>query len=197
MAEFGDLPEIMTVAEFGLRELIYDQKRKMFSIGGEDHDVVSHDLYRNLLFPTGSQPPDEELPRKAVLLNDFGNPITTPRFFRWLTTGNRVGIFHETSDVMRDVFEKLQGEKLKGKLHERMDPFGFSCSFIREGHMTLSVLGNCACLGTNPDGHFVDWREWETGFAEYEFHNIDMPHQRISLLAGLGHLALICGSENL
>ena len=195
MTKFGEVPEILTSTAVDLRELTFDQNRAVFTIGSVKHELLSADIYHNLLFPAGTPIAANDIISVPVVLNDFGGPITTPKLFTWLAQENMSGVFQETADIMREVYGLVQGEKLKGKLHKKMDPYGFSCGLIRNGHVTLSVLGSCACLGTNPYGNFVDGNEWETGFVEYEFHNIDAPVQRISLLAGIGHLALLSQLE--
>lgn len=125
----------------------------------------------------------------------MGHPLTTPKLYRWLQTAENDD-FIRTAHVMKDVFEEVSGEKLKGKHHDEMHPFGFSVGLQREGHLNLSVLGSCACLGTNPDGHIVDWNEWDSGFTELAFHNIDSKTQFISIMAGLGHVALRCTEDS-
>jgi hypothetical protein len=192
MPKFGELPYAIQHSEPELVQLTYDHEQEAFFTGSIEHALDSSELLDALLWPSGSVVPTENIADLPVLLDVFAHPITTPKLFTWLKEKGGPKLFQETSDVMRDVFSKLQDIQLEKRHHKKMSPFGFSCEFIREGHVTLSVLGNCACLGTNPDGHTIDWYDWESGFAELEFHNIDMPEQRISLLAGLGHLATRC-----
>lgn len=117
----------------------------------------------------------------------FFNMFATPKFFDWLTTSDGKQAVSEVPEVTHRVFNLVYEKqvRIRGKdlLH------GFGSAFLREGHVTLSTIGSCACLGVAVDGHLVSYREWGSKYAEYEFHNIDFPAQKISLLAGLGHLA--------
>jgi hypothetical protein len=58
---------------------------------------------------------------------------------------------------------------------------------MESGGLHVQTLGNCACLGLAADGVMV--RGLQEGYGEYELHNADTTAQRVSLYAGLGHLA--------
>lgn len=175
-----------------LYPLYYHREDKSFSIA--DREIpVSSESYKETLFPSGNAVESYEIPDHPVHLGIFGNPITTPRFYDWLIANSTADNLLETKFVMQEVFEELRGAKLEGKpsAASLTSPFGFEAYFLRPGHLLLQVIGNCACLGTNPDGYIVDYHEWDSRYAEYTFHNIDTESQRISLLSGLGHLSKI------
>ncbi len=69
---------------------------------------------------------------------------------------------------------------------------GFSMSMIRDEHphFNLTTNGNCACYGVEPDT-MIGVRYWSEKIAAIKFHNADMESQKVSLLAGLGHLACL------
>lgn len=196
MHTFGDTPEMLKQPNWDLYPLFYDHETRLFVVGGEELPLDTPALHHRLLFPEGAELDEIAIERYPVLLSQLGRPLTTPRMFTWLKESGEGEVFQRTSDVMREAYSEVESIELTGGHHKKMSPFGFSVELIRTGHATLSVLGNCACLGTDPDGHLVDWHEWETGYAELTFHNIDTPAQFVGLFAGLGHLALECASAN-
>lgn len=173
----------------------YEHANKSFVVGGNELPLDDPELMRELRYSDGESIGREDIMKHPVLLGVWGNPLTTPKLYRWLQVAEPEE-FTQTAHVMKEVFEEVSGEKLKGKHHNEMHPLGFSAGLIREGHINLSVIGSCACLGTNPDGHIVDWNEWDSGFTELAFHNIDSKTQFISIMAGLGHVALRCTEDS-
>ncbi|MGH7237002.1 MAG: hypothetical protein ACREGF_00515 [Candidatus Saccharimonadales bacterium] len=196
MSRFGQLPEIFEYVDPEFRAFTYDSGQRNFSVGGETLALDSPDLEHDLLFPPGKPITAAELLNVPTVFDVSGHPITTPKLFSWLSRPDASGYFQQTADVMRDAFSELDNIKLNTRQHKAIKLMGFSCSFLREGHVTLTVLGSCACLGTDPLGDLVDSHDWDTGFVEMAFHNADTPTQYISLLAGLGHLATLCKAES-
>lgn len=176
MSRFGQLPESFEYADPEFRAFTYDCGQRNFSIGGDTLALDSSDLEYALLFPSGKPITATELLNFPAGLY-FGHPITTPKLFSWLSRPDASAHFQQTADVMRDAFSELDKIKLTTRQHKAMNLMGFSCSLIREGHVTLTVLGNCACLGTDPCGDLVDEHDWDTGFVELAFHNADTPTQ--------------------
>jgi hypothetical protein len=188
------LLEIFEDSEFGMHPMSYDVDARAFTIGGKVVPLTSPDLVLETHSPSGIEVVHNEIMEVPVHVGLFGNPFATPKFYRWLQESCRKDDLESARRVMMTVFEEVHGVQL-GKIQDSPDNlFGFGVGFLRPGHLTLNTIGNCACLGVSVDGHIVSYREWDTGFAEYEFHNIDMPAQRISLLAGMGHLALRAAS---
>lgn len=189
MAEFGDLPELFKhYDDIELYSFSYDHANLQFNIAGQNIGVVSPDLARELFYPSGETQPVSRLGHEPVWLH-IGSPLATPIFNSWLREHFDSSQSADTHRVMLEVFEEVHGMKV-GAINNKPDRlFGFSAAQTRPGHLELSVLGNCACLGVCVDGHVVDYHEWDTGYAQYEFHNIDFDAQRVSLLAGIGHLA--------
>lgn len=173
--------------------LHYERDDRAFSIGGVAVPLSSVNLVRESYAPSGASAPYDQIPKFPLHLDLFGNPFATPKFYNWLQRSCGKSEFKGAREVMLDVFERLIGDEIVPALDLDKDDrlFSFSAGFLRPGHLNLSTIGNCACLGVKVDGHIIDYEEWDTGFAEYEFHNIDFEEQRISLLAGIGHLARI------
>jgi len=154
MSRFGQFPEVFEHVAPEFRPFTYDFEQRTFTIAGETLELANLDLYKNLLLPVGAPISANELLEVPVALDIFGHPVTTPELFSWLTKPETSEHFQQTADVMRDAFSEL-GDILKERHHKEMNAMGFSCYLLREGHISLSVLGNCACLGTNPDGHLI------------------------------------------
>lgn len=195
MNEFGGLTPTLEQVDMELHPLFYEHGSRLFVVGGQELALDDPDLERQLHFTEGGGVDKREITKYPVLLGVWGNPLTTPKFYTWLAESGRAADFTGTSKVMKEVFEEVHGQELKGRHHDEMHPLGFSAGLLREGHINLTVLGSCACLGTNPDGHIVDWNEWDSGFTELAFHNIDSKPQMVSIMAGLGHLALRCAED--
>lgn len=194
MAEFGQLTDTLKEVDLNLQPFYYEHEKQTFVIGGNELALDDSDLLGELRYSDGLAVDRDEITKHPVLLGVWGNPLTTPKLYRWLQAVEQQD-FIRTANVMKEVFEEVGGEKLKGKHHDEMHPFGFSAGLQREGHINLTVLGSCACLGTNPDGHIVDWQEWDSGFTELALHNIDSKTQLVSIMAGLGHIALRCSES--
>ena len=85
--------------------------------------------------------------------------------------------------VVLDTFLRLSESTRRGflrrKVHHQfgVGHYGISC-FVRGGGVpSLTVPGNCACLGANPDDFQHDF--------ELSSHNLDMPLQQMAMLAGV------------
>jgi hypothetical protein len=136
-----------------------------------------------------------ELEGSAVCLNPLSKPIGTPRFHEWAKrVAQEPKVRESTLAVMRQVFESLTPE-LEVPEISHPGSFGFNMSINEHGHPHLHTAGFCACLGQNPDGHWVESRDWTEGLCEYDWHNIDVKAQAWSLLAGIGHLACLASQE--
>lgn len=126
--------------------------------------------------------------QQGGLITIINSVILTPRTSEWIQRQGPKSDFNGVVEVMKEVYETC-----RGRLTDERSPydkvFGFSSTMIRDGHVRLSVAGNCACATPEIDGTFVEMSEWESGFTEYGLHNVDAPSQHTSLLAGLGHLA--------
>jgi hypothetical protein len=180
--------------DLGMYTLLFDRDTSSFSIGGRDISIDSPELFSETLFPTGTSISFEELLDSPAYIGIRGNPIATPKFFNWLQEYCNKEDLEQTRQTIINVYEELRGISLDKVLDTHEVLYGFSANLLRPGHLNLTTLGSYACLEVSVYGVFIDNHEWDTGFAEYEFHNIDMPAQRISLLAGMGHLALRASS---
>lgn len=118
------------------------------------------------------------------------HPLMLPKLHQWLNTNcdNRT-LFDETREVMRAVFVALRPDMD----YVDSNPGGFiGFNVQRVGgeypHLLFQTLGNCACMGVEALGPFGR-RFWSGGVAYFTNHNVDTHAQRVSLLAGLGHIA--------
>lgn len=195
MSAFGEIPPMLRETEIDFRAFYYEHDERLFVVGGKEISVGDERLQHELRFPDGEPVPKEQINSHPVLLGLWAEPLATPKFYTWLDSQSDDSSFVETTHIMKEVFEEVSGEPLQGRHHNKMHPFGFSAGLLRKGHLNLSVIGNCACLGSNPDGHTVDWEDWDSGFVEMTLHNIDTRPQHVSIMAGLGHLALRCSDD--
>ncbi|MDZ7786222.1 MAG: hypothetical protein U5L95_03815 [Candidatus Saccharibacteria bacterium] len=196
MSTFETMPTMLAEAQltdFG--EFYYDANNQDFFIAGEVVAMADKDVYNCLLSPMPEK--SAEISREVgAFITSFGTIITTPLVHKWLRLNGEETNFNDVNNVLRYVFEeKLDKQDDDTSVGGQL--YGFSSHFVREGQVRLSVTGDCACCGPNLFGTFVEEHEWETGFAEYELHNIDFPAQHVALLAGLGHLALTAKNAQL
>lgn len=195
MSEFGELPPVLReTEETYFRAFYYEHGIRTFVIGNQEVQATDEAVVNEFRFPKGEPVSKEQIACNPVLLGLWGDTLATPKFYTWLNDQPKA-TFTETSHVMKQVFEDVSGDVLEADHHDTMHPFGFSAGLLRKGHINLSVLGNCACLGSNPQGHTVDSDEWYTGYVEMTIHNVDSRPQYVSIMAGLGHLALRCSDD--
>jgi hypothetical protein len=136
-----------------------------------------------------------QLENSTVCLNPHSKPIGAPRFHEWLgRMSSKESVYLGTIKVMRSVFATLRPDI---EIPETSNPgsFGFGMSINERNHVHLLTGGFCACLGENAQGHWVNDRDWQEGYCEYGWHNIDDHSQAWSLLAGMGHLACLAAQE--
>jgi hypothetical protein len=193
MARFGEQPELFSYPDITLKPFYYVHDHRQFSIGGFGYPVSDSDTYHQLLDSESVGVPATDVAEHPVALDIWAHPITTPRFYAWLRDHNMADYFAETKQVIADVFNETSETVTKVKPNKKsFSHIEIACGLMREGHVILQTIGNCACLGPKVDGNTVDQDEWATGYAEYETHNVDSSAQYISLMAGLGHLATRC-----
>ena len=117
----------------------------------------------------------------------FVRPIGLPRSVEFFDNGWTAEIEQETNEVMADVLvansDRYDADDRKKLLAQRSFA---SLRRTQPGDVILHVAGNCACLGPDFTAHFCFPDE---GIMEYTFHNIDQHEQKLSLMAGLGHVA--------
>lgn len=122
--------------------------------------------------------------------------FSTPVLRNWLKGQGRL----TSRDIQDGVIEamteayvlsggKKSATKFKGNSYR---DFGFG---ISEYFPEFRVFGDCACLAPNPDGYIFNHMDWEDGYAQYGFHNVDKPFELVALLAGAGALASMCKAE--
>lgn len=184
------LPLNLAQANIKFFPFYYDLTRKVFNIGSRTVELVADNLVKELSFPTGGSVNKSEIPHHPVHLSYIGDPIATPMLFDWLKADNfgkeeRLAV----RQVMHDVYEEIEGEKLERNPDWNDISRGFGVSNVRGGHVSLVTLGDDSSLGVALEGLLIDQHDWDSHYAEYEFHNVNLAPQRISLLAGLGHLA--------
>lgn len=165
----------------------YDHSVRSFSIGQRHFDIVEASNDSRLFNP---QPEYVETNERTMLVSAriFGT-VMYPRMYDWLSVNLDDRLSRDTVEVMQDVFSDLRVDLDRSRLRSGSGLFGFAMNRLRKEHphISLAVLGNCACMGVSVDG-IIGQQEWSTKFAAFEMHNIDSPEQRVSIMAGLGHL---------
>lgn len=119
---------------------------------------------------------------------NYTHPISFPLASDFFEHGWSDEIAHEVHEIMADVFFD-HSDAFKASEHERLKSLRSFSSLRRTnpGDVILSTLGNCACLG--PDYTSSHSRFLDAGIMEYTLHNTDRLDQKLSLMAGLGHVA--------
>jgi len=140
-----------------------------------------------------------QLEQANVCLNAHIKPIGTPQFHKWLgAVAGDMGRLEEvrasTIKVMSFVFTKLN-PSIEVSASDNPGSYGFNMAATKYNHANLHTFGDCACLHQNPEGHWVNSRDWGEGYCEYDWHNTDADTQVWSLLAGIGHLARLASQQ--
>jgi hypothetical protein len=178
----------------GLFAFNYDDKSQAFSVGETVISVGDFDPYGF----TGLDLDNEEaeaidlraLLDQYSLLPDFGGVIGCPKLHDWV--GENPDALAPTREVMHRALVAVIDSREEIPFEDDEHGFMGYAAYNRVNDGTpaglhLQVFGNCACMGPNFQGLFVEG--FDHGFAEYDLHNADLPAQRIGLYAGLGHLA--------
>ena len=173
----------MTGEELGASPFYFDEYTQKFYIGGNYVELID---YPNSQLPMQGKRVSET---DALLLTHVGHFGLT-KLFEFLQTPQRVDQIRQgVVDLMVDVYESIKGIDL-GKISRQPDSlFGFNLNLLRPGHISLNVIGNCACYGVDPSSHFLEEIDMDYGLMHFAEHNIDDEAQRTALHAGLGHLA--------
>lgn len=117
----------------------------------------------------------------------YAHPISFPSSRDFIEQGWTDGIVQETRDVMADVFLE-NSEAFDVTERERLMKLR-SFDLVRRTNpydVIVNTLGACACLGPDYTTHHSND---ELGIMEHTFHNMDRFEQRLSVMAGLGHVA--------
>lgn len=132
----------------------------------------------------------DELAEHALLITYDGRLIGGSRLHDWAR--------QHTSELVEELPKLMHQTFLAAFDDPASIPFlrdegghrGFRAGARQDnGGVSLQVFGECACLNPSQSGYFTGFEGVEKGFAEYELHNTELLAQRISLYAGLGHLA--------
>ena len=175
------------MARSNAADFSYSHEDRIFTVG--TRKVSSDEAKENYrtLYP---QENDAPASAKTALANTLVSFVMYPRMYDWLHNNLDTALMDETTEVMIDAFADIRKDTDRKHLQPDTGLFGFSMNRIRgeHPHIVLSVLGRCACMGVSVNG-MIGQSEWDTKFAAFDMHNIDTIEQRLSVLAGLGHLA--------
>jgi hypothetical protein len=166
----------------------YIEENRHFLIGGEILDLVKFDPYTYVPDELGIDYEGilpEEMPDHPALIRGFGPIIGGPKLHTWVLS-NREAV-REVHKVIIDAYQILDPDLPKSVLKRSGSHMSFDSYLDSYDHLTLITFGNCACMGPDPDGTFIEGNE--AGFSEYVLHNADLRAQRSSLYAGFGHIA--------
>lgn len=194
MSATEQTPEFLEYLEDGLHQFSYDHDARLFTIAGKEILVTDELLLREFSFPSGDTTPLSDLPNHPVYYGYYGLPLMTKKFSDWVRVHVSEKEIFSTKMVIHEVAEQMTGIDLD---HPPTGPniesiFGAEVFLQRAGHLTFQTIGNCACMGIEVSSHLVPEQEFDSGYGEYGFHNVYEPSQKISLLAGLGHMATLC-----
>ena len=131
-----------------------------------------------------------EVPDTA-LVHGILRIVMLPKMYDWLQENASTELFTQASEIMHDVFTGLEPRMLgKVATHDPYSHWGFNVARLRpeHPHIVLTTLGDCACFGVEIDGIFGE-HTWDQKVAEFGYHNVDYNPQKVSLLAGIGHIA--------
>lgn len=187
-----------TTTELNLPALRFDADRQEIAIG-EQAFPISRDLAETSPWSIVRHSDSNQIAEADVCMNVFAKLIGTPNFHGWLgavmsDTQRSEEVKNSTLDVMKSVLVTLEPEYDTPEL-KKPGLFSFNMDITSYNHANLSTYGNCACLHPHPDGLWVDYQDWEEGFCEYDWHNIDFDAQAWSLIAGIGHLAHLAAQD--
>lgn len=166
----------------------YDHDAKEFHFGNEKIPPSEMQFFGSA--HTGGENLTANNVRKMVestpFVHNYVHPIGLPLASEFFEEGWTDEIASETKEIMADVFMEYT-KQFKASEREQLLSIRSFDTVCRKGSgdVILSTLGSCACLGPDYTSHYV----LDDGAKEYTYHNIDLPSQRLSLLAGLGHIA--------
>ena len=167
----------------------FDPENQLFCLDDTRVNPKDFDIW-NLMIKDAIYPVDELLCSSAVVALGSGHLIQMPRMTGWLRElegDNRATIFEEASEVMKALASNL-GYKLRCR-----DTVGIHTSYDIIQTEAIVLSGE---LVVSPAATFFNQTsDWDSGFAGFEFHNVDTPQQEKILCAGLGALASICVRE--
>lgn len=182
--------------------LQYKHDEKVFLLDGNEiklEDFNPYKLFNFLvdLLDIDVQDPDFEFPDGIDVEEMLDHPllvgislatiITGPSFAEYIAQ-NRGKITKEIPVIIKEAFEIVNGQLTQIETDGFRGHLGFDANINIEGNLTLQTLGDCACLGVDPNGQFI-LEGTENGFSTYGLHNNDALTQTVSLYAGLGHIA--------
>jgi hypothetical protein len=189
--ERGGIPDYVDLLPFK-----YEYESSSFRVGSAAIDIHDFDPYTFNSYQLNIRGEGIQLPEifdHAVLLPNMGAPITTPVLYEW--THKNPNQLPGATAVMKEVFASFLSNPDELPLQDE-DGFGFMGfnAHLQENEgLRLQVFGNCACMGPEWPGDLIHGVENE--FAEYHLHNADTQAQRVSLYAGLGHLASLAAQR--
>lgn len=134
-----------------------------------------------------------------LLLGPWFTIIQMPSLRQWILD-LKSGEDSVRQDVIKIMAKVVRRSKPQFKIPNIKDDgyfVNFSASFGPYGRFRLQTFGNCACLGNDPIGAFVTYKDGYTANENlavplsYKLHNDETPVQRLSLYAGAGTLAWI------
>lgn len=171
----------------GSRRFVYDHNEQRFVIGARELGIREAKENTRLL---GAFSEDVVSSQEPALTFAHWNPLGMPSMYDWINDNFTRQVSRETVDVMRDVYSVLRPDIPKDILSDN-GHMGFSAQQPERGrgHVILTVLGICACMGVSATG-LTGERYWPSKYASYDMHNMDTPEQRVAINAGLAHIAL-------
>ena len=171
------------------RAFAYDPDKKLFLLGGTITRLADFDLdTATSLEPDSIVDYKKLVDEGHLVMSIMQHPVQLPRMTKWLqgldeAEGRKIA--RTAQSAMLDASKLIHKKK--------PDAEAVRVGFPRPGHVELTT-GLGRDLGVWMNGAFRE-EDWQIGFAEYDFHNVDSPQQATVLLAGLGVLAFLASAE--
>lgn len=187
-----------TFQEFGtgLVAFEYDIEYEHFKIGDRHVAQENFDPFKYIpeLGDKEKQLTPDEMPEHPLMLYPITGPIGSPILHSWVRQNPEQVL--EVRELIHKVFVSFYDNDEEIELGEAVGAWGFESHVTEDGGVHLQTLGDCACMGLTPHSHVIEGR-LENDFGQYDYHNTDSQAQRVSLLAGLGHIARLASGRPL
>lgn len=147
-----------------------------------------------------------ELDSIPLVLGLCDTLIQMPLMRRWLLIlgDKKENVSQQIIEAMAQTYHELNPRVVLPKEHGRHKNRGFlnfSAVFDEYGKFHLHTFGNCACLGPDPHGYSISYKDTYSAYKNpdvpypYCLHNADTIEQRLSLYVGAGTLAWLAQRE--
>lgn len=179
----------------GIKRFSYDHAFREFTLGERTLDIYSAVENPRML---GLFNEDAIAKEEPMLTFAHMNPLSMPGMYRWINEKFTPEVSQQTTEVMMDVYSALSPNVPSDEIRRMVGrgSMGFTADkYPNHGHLNLTVMGLCACLGVDQMSTLTSSQDWVAGYASYRGHNLDWPKQKVSIYAGLAHVAFLAEQD--